>query len=284
MPGDQKAFEDIQFLTGSPHRRQVLQALCAEPARPHELCSTIDATRTTIQRILAGFRERQWVAKHDGNYRATVTGRRLCQEYESLLGAAERARELGPLAAHLGPIADDLPVDALERGELTVSEEGSPLAALSRFTEWMAAIDEQLYAVSPVVAKPFNEIGVELLESGVDIGMVIDGGVLETSRERYESDLELGAEHDRIDIHVHEGPLPLGIALDAERCCLVAYDDDHNIRAILETTDGDLYEWAMETYERHRERAVALDTVYDADDVSAPDAEAEADAEAEVQR
>jgi predicted transcriptional regulator len=271
MPGDQQAFEDIQFLTGSPQRREVLAALCDEPARPAELCRDIDATRTTIQRILAGFRERQWVSKHDGCYRATFTGQQVRTQYEALLTAAERAREFGPLAAHLCPVANDLPVEAIERGSLTVSEDGSPLAALSRFTDWMAAIEGRLLAVSPVVARPFNEIGVELLESGTEIGMVIDETVLERSREQYESDLQLGVTHDAIDVYVQDDPLPVGVALDTERVCLIAYDEHNNMRALLESRDEELYEWGLDTYERHRERAAPLEAVYDREGVSAPE-------------
>jgi len=159
MQQDQAEYGDVQFLTGSPHRRAVLAALCDEPARPHELCDDIDATRTTIQRILAGFRERQWVVKHHGDYRATVTGRRVCEQYETLHDEITRARRFGPLAAHLGPVADDLPVEALATGRLTVSEEGNPLAALSRFTEWLQEVEGEMCAISPVVAQPFNEIG-----------------------------------------------------------------------------------------------------------------------------
>lgn len=270
MQQGQQAFDDIQFLTGSVHRREVLKALCEEPARPAELCADIDATRTTVQRILAGFRERQWVVKHDGRYRTTVTGQAICTQYRDLLNAAEHARALGPLAAHLGPVADDIPVEPLEDGRLTVSEEGSPLAALSRFTDWMAEIEDHLRAVSPVVAKPFNDIGAKLLASGTDIEMVINTEVLERSKAQYESDLELGVEHDGMDIYVHETPLPLGIAIDSTRVCLVAYDDGNNMRAILESTDAALYEWAVDTYERHRERAVTLEAVDGREEVSAP--------------
>jgi len=266
MQQDQQAFGDVQFLTGSPQRRSVLVALCDEPARPHELCEKIDATRTTIQRILAGFRERQWVVKRDGNYRATVTGQRVCKAYESLLDELKRARDFGPLASYLGPIADDLPVDALESGTLTVSEEGSPLAALSRFTEWLQGVQGEMYAVSPVVAKPFNEIGSELLDSGTPIEFVIDRAVLEQSKQHYESELELGANHDQMDIYVHEEPLSVGLALDSERACLVAYDDNNNIRALLETTDGSLYHWIEASYEHYQERSVSLNSLYEEGD------------------
>ena len=262
MGDDDVPFGDVQFLTGSPQRRNVLAALCAEPARPHELCEQIDATRTTIQRILAGFRERKWVVKRDGDYRATVTGRQVCKQYESLLDEVGRAQELAPLVTHLGPAADDVPAEKLDSGRLTVSEEGSPLAPLSRFTEWLRGVESELYALSPVVAQPFNEIGAQLLASGTSIEFVIDGDVLEQSRAQYESDLEFGASHEQIDIYIHETPLSIGMALDDERCCLIAYDDTNNLRAMLEATDNELYDWAKATYERYLERSVPLEELY----------------------
>ena len=258
MPQDQGVYGDVQFLTGSPHRRAVLAALCAEPARPSELCADVDATRTTIQRILAGFRERQWVVKHDGDYRATVTGRLVCKQYEALHEEVTRAQRFGPLAAHLGPVADDIPVSALESGRLTVSEDGSPLAVLSRFTEWLEGVEGEMYAVSPVVAQPFNDIGAELLSGDTRIEFVIDSAVLEQSKARYESDLAFGVNPDGITIYVHEQPLSIGVAFDEDRCCVVAYDDGNNLKAMLEAGEGELYEWTTAVFERYRERSVPL--------------------------
>ena len=265
MQQDQAVYGDVQFLTGSPHRRAVLAALCAEPARPHELCADIDATRTTIQRILAGFRERQWVVKHDGDYRATVAGRRVCEQYEALHEEVTRARRFGPLAAHLGPVADDLPVEALARGRLTVSEDGNPLAVLSRFNEWLEAVEGDFAAISPVVAQPFNEIGAELLSEETDIEFVIDSAVLEQSKAQYESELAFGVDHDGITIYVHETPISLGVAFDDDRCCVVAYDDGNNLKAMLEAGEGELYDWTTAVFERHHGRAVPLSTLYDAE-------------------
>lgn len=263
MQRDQSVHGDVQFLTGSPHRPAVLEALCEEPARPHELCADVDVTRTTIQRILAGFRERRWVVKRDGDYRATVTGRRVYERYAALHEAVTWGRRFGPLTAHLGPEGDDLPVAALESGRLTVSEDGSPLAALSRFTEWLQAVEGEMRAISPVVARPFNEIGAELLSGGTEIEFVIDSAVLAQSKAQYESDLEFGVDHDRISIYVHETPLTLGVAFDDERCCVVAYDDGNNLTAMLEAGSGELYEWTTAVFARHRERSVPLSAVYD---------------------
>jgi len=266
MQQDQPVYGDIQFLTGSSKRRDVLARLCAEPARPSELCEDIDVTRTTIQRILAGFRERQWAVKHEGDYRATVTGRRVYEQYESLRTEVERAQRFGPLAAHLGPIADDLPAAALADSTLTVSEEGRPLAPLSRFTEWFQAVEGDFYAISPVVAQPFNEIGMELLDGETTIDFIIDSTVLEQSKAQYESELQFGVQHDQIAIYVHESPLAVGVAFDDSRSCVVAYDDASNIKAMLETTNGEVREWAATVFDRHRERSVPLAEALDVED------------------
>ena len=263
MQQDRQAYKDIQFLTGSPQRRNVLATLCDAPGRPCELGDRVDATRTTIHRILAGFLDRQWVVKRDGEYRTTVTGRRMWTQYEALLSEAGRAREFGPFAANLGPVADELPASALEAGRLTGSSDGDPLAPVSRLSEWFRATDGDVYAVSPIVAEPFNEIATELLESGVEIEYVIDRSVLERSRERYTEELAFGRDHDRIDIYVHSEPLEVGIVVDDSRCCVVAYDDDGNIRATLEANDDATRAWAMDAYERRRERAEPIGAVLD---------------------
>ena len=263
MTQDQQAYEDIQFLTGSPQRRSVLSALCEAPGRPSELGERVDATRTTIHRILAGFLDRQWVVKRDGEYQVTVTGRRMWDKYEALLAEAERARECGPLAANLGPLADELPASALESGRLTGSSDGDPLAPVSRLTEWFRAAEGTVYAVSPIVAEPFNEAGAELLESGVEIEYIIDRSVLERSRERYAEELAYGRGHDRIDIYVHSEPLEIGLVVDDSRCCVVAYDGDGNIRATLEASDDATRAWAKDAYERRREQSKPIAALLD---------------------
>ncbi|MBX0322048.1 MarR family transcriptional regulator [Halomicroarcula sp. F13] len=263
MDPDTEDFEDVQFLTGSPQRYAVLSSLCASAARPCELCDEIDATRTTIQRILAGFRERQWVVKREREYRPTVTGRRVCQQYRSLLGEVERAREFGPLTTHLDAIADDLPTEALENGRLTAGSDGNPLAAVNRFTEWFRGVGSDVRALSPIVAQPFNEVGAELLAAGTSIEFVIDQTVLEQSEQEYGNALEHGLDHDQISIYVHEEPLTFGLVVDeTNRCCLAAYDDHNNVRAVLETSGEDVADWARSVFEQRRERSKPLSVLY----------------------
>jgi predicted transcriptional regulator len=258
---DDTAFEDCQFLTGSPQRFAVLAQLRERPARPTDLCDTVDATRTTIQRILAGFSERQWVVKRDGEYRLTVTGERVFDQYTALMSEVERARAVGPLAAHLGSIAADLPADLLDPDCLTTSSEQNPLAAIGRFTDWLSEVEGDVRAISPIVTSVFNDVAVELLETGTHIEFIIDHSVLERSESDFSDALQRSVEHENVDTYVHDAPLDIGLALDRSRVCLAAYDDRNNVRAIAESDAKAVYSWAETVFDRYKERSQPLEAV-----------------------
>jgi predicted transcriptional regulator len=258
MDPDKNVFGDVQFLTGSSQRFAVLSALCASPARPCELCEQVDATRTTVQRILAGFREREWVYKRDGEYHPTVTGRRILAQYRSLLTEAERARELGPIASYLNPIADQFPDGLFTESTITRGSEQDPLAAVTRLIDRFRSAEGGVSALSPIVSQAFNDVGADLLDSDVEMTLVIDRGVVERSASSFPTALERGVEDGGIDVFVHETPLSFGLLLDDVGCCLAVYDDENNLRATIETTDETVCDWAQEQFERRRERAKPL--------------------------
>jgi len=113
----------------------MLRALRSEPRRPASLTAAVDATRTTIQRILSGFRERDWVVKRGAAYHVTPTGKRVHDAYEELLDEVELADRYGQFAADLERVGADFPPSALDTGELTVAADRNPLAAVDRLTE-----------------------------------------------------------------------------------------------------------------------------------------------------
>lgn len=256
------AHEDVKYLAGSPVRARILETLREEPLRPTELTDRVDATRTTVQRILAGYRERDWVVKRGRRYTITVTGRGVHRAYESLLADAERAGELGPFAAHVGPVADDLPWDALEGAEITVASDRDPFATVQRLAELISTADaERMRAVTPIVAEVFNEAAVEFIERGSHLELTIDDGVLEASRAGFPDALERARTNGDVDVLVHPEPIGFGLMLCEERTCLGAYDAENNVRAVVESDSPELFEWATEAYERYRSRAAPLEDV-----------------------
>jgi predicted transcriptional regulator len=243
---------DVRYLAGSPGRIAILRTLREEPLRPAEITRRVDSTRTTVQRVLAGFRERCWVCERNATYRLTPTGEQVVDAYEELLDAAERAREFAPLASHLTSLPEGPPPEAFASGELTVATSGDPLAPVEALLDRFAdAEGGHVRSISPIVTRTFNEAAMDLLEAGTSIELLIDERVLETSEEQFPSALERALEHEDVTVAVHPDRLSAGLLAFEGTTCVVAYDDSNALRAVLACEDEPaVAEWANGWFER----------------------------------
>lgn len=259
MAPEDAVHDDVAFLTGSPQRAAILRALCEGPYRPTDLTDEVDATRTTVQRVLGGFCDRGWAVKRDGRYRATVTGRRVEERYAALRDEVERARELAPLAPHLHRIPDDLPTDALAAADVTVGTDRDPLAPVDRLLAWFGECQaDHVRSLSPVVARTYNEAAADLLERGARVDLVIDEATFERSLAEFREATERGVEHERANVYVTETPVRFGVVVGEETAVLGVYDGDANLKGVIESSDEAFTAWAVETYDRFRAEGVPL--------------------------
>lgn len=251
---------DLQCLTGSRHRARILDELSGEPLRPTDLCDRVDVTRTTIQRILAEFHERTWVEKRDGQYRATITGQRINEQYQALETTVRRADRISPLATHLSGFDAQLPPAAFETGTITAASDQEPLAAVDRIVEWLEESEGMhIRTTTPIVARSFNETVARLLESGtISVEMIIDRGVLERSAEQFEGALERGQVNQKVSVSVAQSPLTDGVMVREDSAGIAAYDETNNVRAVLESDDEAVVSWAEEQFEAIKSRSRPL--------------------------
>ncbi|EMA65117.1 hypothetical protein C461_14785 [Halorubrum aidingense JCM 13560] len=267
VPDDQTMTSDqghdgAQYLAGSPVRVAILRALRQEPRRPADVTAAVDATRTTVQRILAGFRERDWVVKRGAAYCVTSTGQRVHDAYESLLDEVERADRYGKFAADLERVGADLPPEAITSGELTVAADRNPLAAVDRLTELLReGCGAEMRAVSPVVIQQFNEAAAEALDGGANIELVIDRDVAETSIEEFGPATDRALDDENATVYVSSEPITYGLFRYDGVACVTAYDRRNNPRCVLESTDSLLLEWVDDRFESFVADATPLSAV-----------------------
>ncbi|XVH33661.1 helix-turn-helix transcriptional regulator (plasmid) [Haloferacaceae archaeon DSL9] len=227
------------------------------------MTARVDATRTTVQRILAGFCERNWAVKSDGTYVATGTGCRVLDAYDTLAVEIERAHRYRPFDAHIGSLRARLPSEVYTTSRLTVSTTSDPLAPLDRFLSVVQSAEfETLRGITPIVTTAFNRTHKNALEAGVEIEVIIDTGVLEVSQDSFGEALTHGLESDAFELYVHPEPLTFGLSLFGEQLCIGAYDGG-NLTALLETTDETSLEWAHELFATYRSRSRAFTVVGD---------------------
>lgn len=261
MTGDD-GHDGAAYLAGSPVRVEILRALRREPRRPADLTAAIDATRTTVQRILAGFRERNWVVKREAAYHVTPTGTRVHDAYEELLDEVERAEQFGQFAADLERVGADIPAEALNDGDLTVAPERNPLAAVDRITELLReGRGAEIRAVSPVVIQQFNDAATNALDSGGEITLVIDRDVVETSVDSFSAATDRALNDDGATVYVSSNRIEYGLFRYDDLACVTAYDRRNNPRCVLESQDQAVTEWADERLESLIDDAQPLSTV-----------------------
>lgn len=242
--------DGAQYLAGSPVRVAILRTLREEPRRPASLTAAVDATRTTVQRILAGFRERDWVVKRDAEYHVTSTGKRVHDAYETLLDEVERADRYGQFAADLERAGVDLPPSAIASGELTVASDRNPLAAVDRLTDLLhEGRGSEIRAVSPIVIQQFNEAAADALDAGAEVELVIDRDVVDASVSEFGPATDRALEDDDATVFVSPEPIEYGLFRYEDRACVTAYDRRNNPRCVLESTDPAVVDWVDDRFE-----------------------------------
>ena len=254
--------DGAQYLAGSPVRVAILRALREEPRRPAEVTDAVDATRTTVQRILAGFRERDWVVKRDATYRVTPTGRRVHDAYESLLTEVERGERYGRFAAGIERAGVDFPAAGIPDGDLTVASDRNPLAAVNRLTELLRERrGTEIRAVSPVVIQQFNEAAAAALDDGASVRLIIDRDVADASVAEFGPATDRALDDDAAEVYVSAEPIGYGLFRCGDVACVTAYDERNNPRCVLESTDETVVDWVDETFAALRENATRLSSV-----------------------
>jgi len=258
----EEGHDGAQYLAGSPVRVAILRALREEPRRPAALTDAVDATRTTVQRILAGFRERDWVVKRDATYRVTPTGARVHDAYESLLTEVERGERYGRFAATVERVGVDFPPAGIPDSDLTVASDRNPLAAVDRLTELLReSHGADVRAVSPVVIQQFNDAAAAALDDGASVELVIDRDVVDTSVAEFGPATDRALDDDDAEVYVSAGPIEYGLFRYDEVACVTAYDDRNNPRCVLESTDETVVGWVDDAFESLRDDATRLSSV-----------------------
>jgi predicted transcriptional regulator len=258
----EEGHDGAQYLAGSPVRVAILRALREEPRRPAELTDAVDATRTTVQRILAGFRERDWVVKRDADYRVTPTGERVHDAYETLLTEVERGERYGRFAETVERVGVDFPPEGIPDSDLTVASDQNPLAVVDRLTDLLhESHGADIRAVSPVVLQQFNSAAAAALDDGASVELIIDRDVADASVAEFEPATDRALDDDDATVYVSAEPVEYGLFRCGDVACVTAYDERNNPRCVLESTDRTVVDWVDDAFASLRDEATPLGAV-----------------------
>ena len=239
-----------RFLAGSPDRRRLLAHLREEPGSPRDVAETLDASRRSVQRNLAELCERGWAEKRDGGYHLTTDGALVARAHSDYLDALSVIEEAAPFLRQLP--ADAAPDPAwLRDAEVVTTTPERPQAPVSHYVRRVRERETASIRMrAPVLSGIFHDPHANLVLSGVDTEVVLPADGVETARSM--NPLEFAAVVRAIDLHRHDGTVPVGLTLGDDWVLAGAYDDEGHLEAVVESDDPELFDWAESLYAEHR--------------------------------
>ncbi|WP_135303153.1 helix-turn-helix transcriptional regulator [Haloarcula amylovorans] len=250
--------DTAQFLADSPDRLALLEHLRETPGSPRDLADDLEQSRRSVQRNLAAFADRGWVEKRDGDYRLTTTGLLVTRRHREYVDALAAIGDNDALYAHL-------PVDAapepslLADATLVVAEPDQPQAPVSHYVSTVESADtSHVRMISPVLSRLFHDAHAELVLAGIETELVLDGPTINRAREKNPAEFATVVSVPPFTLYHSPDPISFGLTLTDDRVLLLAYDESGQLHACADGTDPELYAWATDCFERHRERSESV--------------------------
>lgn len=250
------ALDEIAFLANSENRVAVLETLVETPLRRDELRDTVDASRVTIARILRELEARAWIERSGPQYTATHMGSWVCTEFTHL--ADEMAAEHRLRDALQWIPADLLTFDIhhLRNAELSLVDESDATAFIRRLAEFHRS-GARIRGIARECAPEVIETHWEITVAGdTHVELVLTPEIVDAiqahppSARRFQE--MLAAENTRYLVY-DDIPMSVGIVDGAVGINLT---DEHGVlRGGLKVEDDVVYDWAVELFERYRNKA-----------------------------
>jgi len=252
---------DISEIRDTVVRRiEFLDSLEKEPKDKRTLATESDCSRTTIDRAIRELEAMELVAYRDGRHHLTQLGQLVAEEYREFEDCLRRLIRLKPFIQWL-PL-DDFPVDleCLEDAEIFVSDPSNPYAAANRHADVMASA-ETFSALLPAVG--LNQIEAarqSVIDGTQEQHVIIERAVADTlqSEPHYKEILDDLLDSGRVEIAVYDGDIPYFLGLYDDVVHIGVEDAEGIPRALVETADSRVRDWAQSTYEDYRRRSQKL--------------------------
>lgn len=258
MSDDPTPLAQIRFLARADSRVDVLDYLAdSGPATRRELRSELDAARTTVARAQQSLVEAGWVEHADDGVQLTHAGRIVAVEFGSLVDTMRTVDDLAEFLRWFPSAVDAPDFHRASDVEVTTPTDADPYAPARKQSEILYSADRLRFLLPATDRESTATIVEEVTERGLEAETVVSPGVEATfEADEFAPLVREMVATGRSTIYVSPDPLPfyLGLADDG-RVQVGLADDDGLPRALLETTDDAIREWAERVYADHLERA-----------------------------
>lgn len=259
----EEAIDELEFLTASRSRTQLLRTLAADGRLPKaDLHRRIDASRTTVGRHLNALEERGYIAYDPATneYEATARGTAVAGELSAVLERMGIADRLGRFLERVPEGTLDLDVVHLAGAEIVHADPHDPYAPVNHHVEAVRAAASFRCLLPSTGLNQMREV-TDSMDDRTNYTVVFEREILDAIRsdERYQRELTRMRESEGFEMAVYDGEIPyfLGIYDDVVQ---IGVEDAEGIpQALLESDSEAVREWAEETYASYRSESTSFD-------------------------
>lgn len=252
------ALGDIEYLSRSEHRVTILDALCEAPRSRDELRELSEASSSTVGRVLEALEQRQWVSHTGGRYEATQLGSHVNEGFQTLISGMTVERQLRSLWPSLPrKLCEDLPLNIIESGRVTVADTDAPYRPVNRFVELLDRSNSLRFVGFDLglVEPCFSALRGQIV-GGLQAEVIDPPEVVSYLIDTYPDDCEAIFESGNIDLYVCDALPEYGIGIFDDCVMICVYDPDAGtIRGLVESDHEEVRYWAMERFNHFLELA-----------------------------
>ena len=256
---------DIDWLTRSANRVELLELLADRPHTRSELQKALGVTRVTVNRTSEAFEERGWIEATDRELELTPCGRLVLDTLVPLRSAAATARKLGDIQQYLPTDEFDFALSRLADAEITYSSKYDVLAPVDESAEIAVGADRLRVvgnapdSVHLQKASTFYEDG----EGPHSVERVFTSGGLDTIAAKPELSRRLRniAALDDVECTYfrYDEALSYGLQIADETVVLELFNEKGLIPAVVVTDNETVLAWAQKRFERYKRASQLLD-------------------------
>lgn len=250
--------DDINFLTQSPVRVQILELLREEgELTKSELTDQFDVSRVTIQRNVEALEQRDWIDNSHPTYATTPLGEMVIDEVSPLTESIEIAQKLRPFLKWVPRDSFDLDPHTLADATVIEADRTNPTDWVYRHTDRIRSAS-YAWALLPGTGMEAWEAAVESSsDSELESQIIVTPDVAETleTDPEYTEKIEILFERNALELYVYDGSIPYHLGRLDQYIYFVAVDDTGLPQAYVETESDAVYDWAEAKFDSYRARA-----------------------------
>ncbi len=259
-----EAVEQIEFLARSEHRVRILDLLCEHGRLTnHELRDHFSASRTTVGRNLAALEEKGWIRRTNGECEIARHGELVTEKFSDLMETVRLVDRLEPFVKWVPDGALDLDLRLLADAEILLPKPGDSWAMVNRHVSIISETSHDRVIIPVTGLHAMEALHRKIVHGDARVEAVAEPNIAEVfqSNPDYSSLFEEMVDTGRFEVRVYDGDIPYYLGL-LDETVQIGVDEDGEPRAMVETENEAVADWAASIFEEYKRHSEPLQVVH----------------------